>query len=139
MRFDIDKYKAMSGRITWDDLDFEAFRDRPLDESDLRCVQYMHDIEYHTVCYLRDLLVTRAHSDQRVTTFLTIWNLEELYHGEALADVLQAHGRIGGLSRVENLRHGLGWRQHVGTPDSRCATSGGPSAPGWRRRAKSTS
>jgi len=118
VRFDIDKYKAISGRITWDDLDFDAFQDQPLAEEDLRCVQYMHDIEYHTVCYLRDLLVTRAHGDQHVTAFLTIWNLEELYHGEALAAVLAAHGRIGGPSRVEALRHGLGWKQHVGTLSS---------------------
>ena len=118
MRFDIEKYKEISGRISWDDLDFDAFRTHPLAEDDLRCVQYMHDIEYHTVCYLRDLLVTRAHGDQRVTTFLTIWNLEELYHGEALAEVLQAHGRIGGPARVEDLRQDLGWKQHVGTLSS---------------------
>jgi hypothetical protein len=118
VRFDIEKYKAISGRITWDDLDFGAFRTQPLAEDDLRCVQYMHDIEFHTVCYLRDLLVTRAHGDPRVTTFLTIWNLEELYHGEALADVLAAHGRIGGPARVDDLRQDLGWRQHLGTLSS---------------------
>ena len=37
----------------------------------------MHDVEYHTVCYLRDLLVTPAHRDPEVTTFLTLWNVEE--------------------------------------------------------------
>ncbi len=116
MRFDIDAYQAHSGRVTWDDLDFSAFREQPVSDSGLRCLQYMHDIEFHTVCYLRDLLVTRAHDDHRVTTFLTIWNLEELYHGEALAAVLEAHGHPAGPGRIEPLRRRLaGARQNLGT------------------------
>ena len=108
MRFDIDAYQALSGRVTWDDLDLSCFRERPLSAEGLRCLQYMHDIEFHTVCYLRDLLVTPAHDDHRITTFLTIWNLEELYHGEALAAVLEAHGRPAGVGRIEPLRRRLG-------------------------------
>lgn len=118
MRFDIEAYQAHSGRITWDDLDFSAFREQPLSDDGLRCIQYMHDIEFHTVCYLRDLLVTRAHDDHRVTTFLTIWNFEELYHGEALSAVLAAHDVARGPDRTEPLRNGLGWRQHMGTLSS---------------------
>jgi hypothetical protein len=118
MRFDIETYQAHSGRITWDDLDFSAFRDQPLSDDGLRCIQYMHDIEFHTVCYLRDLLVTRAHDDHRVTTFLTIWNFEELYHGEALSAVLAAHDAPRGHQRTEPLRKRLGWRQPVGTLSS---------------------
>ena len=26
-------------------------------------IEYMHDVELHTICYLRDLLVTPAHND----------------------------------------------------------------------------
>lgn len=115
MRFDIDTYQAHSGRITWDDLDFSVFREQPLSPTGLRCLRYMHDVEFHTVCYLRDLLVTRAHDDHDVTTFLTIWNFEELYHGEAIAAVLAAHDEEGGSARVEPLRKRLGWRQPVGT------------------------
>lgn len=40
----------------------------------------MHDIENHTICYLRDLLVTNAHADPIITTFLTKWNYEEPWH-----------------------------------------------------------
>lgn len=112
MRFDIDAYQAHSGRVTWDDLDFSAFRDQPLSADGLRCIQYIHDIEFHTVLYLRDLLVTRAQNDHRITTFLTIWNLEELYHGEALAAVLAAHDHKGGMGRVEPLRRRLGNARH---------------------------
>ena len=55
----------------------------------------MHDVENHTVCYLRDVLVTRAHRDPEVTSFLTLWNYEEFWHGEAIAGVLAAHDEHG--------------------------------------------
>ena len=58
----------------------------------------MHDVELHTICYLRDLLVTPAHNDPDVTTFLSCWAYEELWHGEALGDVLAAHGRPSGAA-----------------------------------------
>ncbi len=64
----------------------------------------MHDVEYHTVCYLRDLLVTPAHADPEITAFLTFWNHEELWHGEALAAVLRAHGRTAGDARIGSVR-----------------------------------
>ena len=60
----------------------------------------MHDVEHHTVCYLRDVLVTRAHHDPDITTFLTFWVFEEFWHGEALGTVLEAHGEPGSAERV---------------------------------------
>lgn len=105
MAFDIEHYARITGRLVVDDLDLDtAFGDQPLDDATLQCLQYMHDIESHTVCYLRDLLVTRAHSDPDVTTFLTFWAFEEHWHGEALARVLEAHGRPGGSARVAQVR-----------------------------------
>jgi hypothetical protein len=68
----------------------------------------MHDVEHHTVCYLRDLLATPAHGDPEITTFLTLWAHEELWHGEALAAVLAAHDVASGRSRVRSLRGRLG-------------------------------
>jgi hypothetical protein len=64
----------------------------------------MHDIELHTICYLRDLLVTSAHRDPEITTFLTFWSFEEFWHGEAIAEVLRAHGEPAGAARVRELR-----------------------------------
>ena len=99
MRFDIDDYKGRTDRLRWDDLDLGAFRAQPLDDDTLRAIEYMHDVELHTICYLRDLLVTPAHADPDVTTFLSCWAYEELWHGEALGDVLAAHGRASGRER----------------------------------------
>ncbi|HEU0131377.1 MAG TPA: hypothetical protein VFQ85_10365, partial [Mycobacteriales bacterium] len=106
--FDIDAYQRQAAPVSLDGIDFAAFRDRPLSPETLRCLRYMHDVESHTVCYLRDLLVTPSHRDPRVTTFLTMWNYEEHWHGAALARVLEAHGEPAGAARVAPMRRRLG-------------------------------
>lgn len=122
MPFDIDTYKGLVRPVDLDGIDFDAFADEPLDPAVLRCLRYMHDVESHTVCYLRDLLVTRAHRDPEITTFLTFWNYEEYWHGEAIGRVLAAHGEIAGAERLEPLRRGLGWK-NVAAPLTSMAMS----------------
>ncbi|MDA8286602.1 MAG: ferritin-like domain-containing protein [Actinomycetota bacterium] len=102
-----------SPALEWEDLDLAAFGSSPLDQDSLRCLRYMHDVEFHTVCYLRDLLLTPAHTDPELTAFLSTWVYEELWHGEALAAVLEAHGEEHGQLRVAALRGGLGWRDRL--------------------------
>ena len=65
----------------------------------------MHDVEHHTVCYLRDLLLTPAHQDPEITSFLSCWVFEEMWHGEAIGRVLEAHGEEAGAPRIAALRH----------------------------------
>ena len=110
MAFDLDTYKRITGPLDVDDLDLGSFIDRPLAPEHLRCLRYMHDVELHTSCYLRNLLNTRAHHDPEISTFLTLWNHEEYWHGEALARVLEAHGEPAGTARVAAMRRRLGWR-----------------------------
>ena len=110
MAFDLETYKRITDRLDLDGIDFDAFRDQPLAPEHLRCIRFMHDVEMHTSCYLRNLLNTKAHHDPEVTTFLTLWNFEELWHGEALAKVLEAHGEVAGAARVGTMRQRLGWR-----------------------------
>lgn len=121
----MESCKRPAGALQWEDLDFELFGEHPLDADVLRCLRYMHDVEYHTVCYLRDLLLTPAHADPEVTGFLSTWVYEELWHGEALAAVLQVHGEPHGTARVAALRDGLGWRDRarplVAAVGSRCS------------------
>ncbi len=107
MTFDIATYRNHSEKLDLEDIDFDAFRDRPLSPEALRCLRYMHDVENHTVCYLRDVLVTRAHRDPEVTTFLTLWNYEEFWHGEAIAQILAAHDELAGTGRIAALRNKL--------------------------------
>lgn len=108
MRFDIDQYLRVVGPLDDGDIDFDAFVSDPLDESALRCLRYMHDVEFHTTCYLRDVLVTTAHDDPEVTAFLAMWAFEEYWHGEAIAKVLARHGEPSGRDRVVATRRRVG-------------------------------
>ena len=114
MAFDIDKYAETSEPVGWRDLDFSAFRTDPLPPETLRTLRYMADVEYHTVCYLRDLLVTPSHNDSEVSTFMTMWNREEFWHGEALAAVLKEHGVTLEYDQLKAKRIKLGWRDRLG-------------------------
>jgi hypothetical protein len=104
VRIDTDTLVRRSARLQIEDLDLGAFTVVPLDPDTLRCLRYMHDVEGHTVCYLRDMLVTRAHRDPEVTAFLTCWNYEEHWHGDAIGQVLDAHGEISGRRRLAEAR-----------------------------------
>ena len=110
MAFDLDTYKRTVAPVDLSDIDFEAFREQPIAPDALRCLRYMHDVELHTSCYLRNLMNTKAHHDPEITTFLTLWSFEELWHGEAIARVLEMHDEVAGPARVEAMRKRLGWK-----------------------------
>jgi hypothetical protein len=115
MTFLIEQYARTAAPVTWDDLDLtNAFAERPLSPGALRCLRYMSDVESYTVCYLRDLLVTPSHNDPDITTFLTMWNYEEYWHGEALADVLGAHGIPTGTNHLRDVRVRQGIKAKTG-------------------------
>jgi hypothetical protein len=114
--FDLDLYKRRTGRLDLEGIDFGAFRAAALDADTLRCLQYMHDVEHHTVCYLRDVLVTSAHRDPDVTSFLSFWVHEEYWHGEAIAEVLRRHDLAGGADRIRPMRERL--RSRTASPPS---------------------
>lgn len=109
----IEQYTKRAAPVRIDDLDLGAFAATPLDGRTLRCLRYMHDVEYHTICYLRELLLTPAHRDPEVTAFLTMWCYEEYWHGAAIAAVLDAHGEGAGLARVGASRARLSWRERA--------------------------
>jgi len=111
--FDIDRYTANSEPVTWTDLDLEAFETNPLPPESLRVLRYMCDVEYHTVCYLRDLLTTPSHKEPEVGSFMTMWNREEFWHGEALAAVLGKHGISVDFDELKANRLKLGWKDRL--------------------------
>ena len=113
MAFDIDKYTANSVNVAWNDLDFDEFDRNPLPASTLRTLRYMCDVEYHTVCYLRDLLTTPSHKEPEIGAFMTMWNREEFWHGEALAAVLNRHGMSVDFDELKATRVKLGWKDRL--------------------------
>ena len=81
-----------------------VFDEQPLDAQTLRSLRYMCDVEYHTTCFVRELLVTPSHREDAPAAFMTMWNREEFWHGEALA----AHRhRMGGVGRSAPRSGGL--------------------------------
>ena len=96
MRTTIDSYKTRAGRLDLEGIDFDDFKDQPLPSDALRSLRYMHDVEHHTVCYLRDLLLTPAHQDPEITSFLSCWVFEEMWHGEAIGAGARGPRRGGG-------------------------------------------
>jgi len=113
MAFDIDKYTTNSQSVAWGDLDFDAFDTDPLPAHTLRTLRYMCDVEYHTVCYLRDLLTTPSHKEPEIGAFMTMWNREEFWHGEALATVLGKHGITVDFDELKATRVKLGWKDRL--------------------------
>jgi hypothetical protein len=114
MSIDVAEFAAQATPVQYRDLDLDAaFAQRPLSSEALRCIRYMHDIESHTICYLRDLLLTESHRDPRITMFLTTWAWEEQWHGVALAAVLAAHGETAGEARIGATRSALGMRDRL--------------------------
>lgn len=113
MAFDIANFTKGSQGVAWSDLDFEEFRRNPLPPDVLRSLTYMCHVEYYTVCYLRDILVTPSHRDPKVTAFLTMWNMEEFWHGEALAAVLRMHDVEIDFDELQAMRMKKGWRDAV--------------------------
>ena len=104
MAISIQKFEEQGGRLKTDDIDFESFRTQPLPSDVLRCISYMHDIEYQTVMYTRELLMVPAWKDPQFTAFLTLWNYEEYWHGHALGRVLAAHDRPANDIRLAEMR-----------------------------------
>ena len=100
-------------RLDLTGIDFAAFADEPLDADTLRCLRYMHDVEHHTVCYLRDVLVTDSHREVEITDFLALWVYQERFHGESLGRVLEAHGEPANRRRVDATRRALPFRDRL--------------------------
>jgi len=100
-------------RLDLSGIEFDAFADQPLDPDTLRCLRYMHDVEHHTVCYLRDVLVTDSHRDVEITDFLALWVYQELHHGRSIGRVLEAHGEPANHRRVAATRRSLPSRDRL--------------------------
>lgn len=97
-------------KVEYRDLDYASFQTRPLRNPTLRALRYMFDVERHTICFLRDLLVTPTHKDATATAFLTRWAFEDFWHSEAVSRVLSTHGIVIDNALIQRMRATLGWR-----------------------------
>lgn len=89
--FDLDRYLRNSKAVPVEDLAWDQVPLHPLTEGEVRFLQYMMNIESHTIVYLRELLSTKVIEDTEVTSFLSCWAYEEFFHGRALERFLTAY------------------------------------------------
>ncbi|MQA02059.1 MAG: ferritin-like domain-containing protein [Streptosporangiales bacterium] len=110
MVLDIDPRVHAFTKVEYNDLDYGSFHARPLRNPTLRALRYMFDVERHTICFLRDLLVTPTHKDATATAFLTRWAFEDFWHSEAVSRVLTTHGIVIDNALIQRMRNALGRR-----------------------------
>jgi len=109
MSFSIERYKQESRKLDTTGVEWERIRDYPLSKGDLFFLHYAMDVENHVPLYLSHLLVTRACMNPVITTFLSLWAYEELWHGENLSRFLVEYGiPLQNDTRIRNLRSDMG-------------------------------
>lgn len=127
--FDLEKYLRNSKAVPVEDLAWGEIPHFPLTEGEVRFLQYMMNIESHTIVYLKELLSTKVIEDSEVTSFLSCWAYEEFFHGRALERFLttyvgpgvvrnEASDRLANSSPVGRaLKRALGPVVSAATPD----------------------
>lgn len=108
--FNLESYIDHSKKVDVSDLDFADVPRYPLSEGEIRCLTYMHDIEAHTIVYLKGILSTCAVRDPRTTSFLSCWAYEEFFHGHTLGRFLEAAGVKLSPMRMVEVQQQASWR-----------------------------
>ncbi|MBI2049314.1 ferritin-like domain-containing protein [Candidatus Roizmanbacteria bacterium] len=92
-RLDLDHYmQAGEDRIDLSQFPWGEVREHELSERTARILRYMMDIESYTPIFKRDLLATQAAYDPRISAFLSKWEYQEYWHGEAFSRLLGEAG-----------------------------------------------
>lgn len=82
------RFLARSRPLNLDGIDWGQIKSHPLSDDVLRILQYMQEVESHTIVFPRTIFSQRALDDDIVGTFLICWLYEEGMHGRALAKFL---------------------------------------------------
>jgi hypothetical protein len=90
--FNIERFLQLSGAVQLDDLDWDLCKNIGITSAEARILRYMADTETHTILYMRDLLAGYSAADPTITSFLSVWVYEELWHGRAIDRLLTATG-----------------------------------------------
>src|SRR5262245_5786239 len=90
--FDLEKYLNNSRKVELSEFDFSTAQQYSLTADEIRCLEYMMDVESSTVVYLRGLLRTCIIDDPEAVAFLACWAYEEYFHGRTIREFLKASG-----------------------------------------------
>lgn len=89
---DIAQHIAVSQKIEFEDLDWDAARRVGLTEKEVESLLYFADIESQTVHYFLEVAKLKVARDPELLTFLTMWNYEEYFHSYAITRLLAECG-----------------------------------------------
>lgn len=109
--FDIERFLALSGAVDLEDLDWQEAARVGVTDAEAKILRYMADTETHTILYLRDLLAGHTCQDAEVTSFLSVWVYEELWHGRAIDRLLSAAGRPPAADTFASVTKKVSWRE----------------------------
>jgi len=109
----IEKFLSHSAKIETADLDWADAKRVGLSPDEVFILTYFSDIEGQTILYLRDLLHTEAVSEPDTIAFLSMWNYEEYFHGEALARLLAECGHPLESDRIAQVRKKAKFRERL--------------------------
>lgn len=124
--FDIDRFLQLSGAVRLDDLAWSDAAEDGLTDVEARILRYMADTETHTILYLRDLLAGHTCHDEEVTSFLSVWVYEELWHGRALDRLLLESGRPPPKDAYAQATKNVSWREPIEAVASHLLASSTP-------------
>lgn len=103
----------LSSKLDISDIDWQLAAEVGLTEEERFIITYFSDIEAQTIMYMRDLLHTTAVDDPGVIGFLSAWNYEEYFHGEALAKLLDVCGHKLEDNRIAEVRRNVTWGERL--------------------------
>jgi hypothetical protein len=89
---DIAQHVAVSNRVEFEDLDWDAARKAGLTPTEVENLLFFADIESQTVYYFLEVAPLKVARDPDILTFLTMWNYEEYFHSHAITRLLKECG-----------------------------------------------
>ena len=103
----------ISSKLDISDIDWQQAAEIGITEEERFILTYFSDIEAQTIMYMRDLLHTSAVDDPNVIGFLSAWNYEEYFHGEALTKLLNVCGNTLERNRIAQVRRQITTREKI--------------------------
>lgn len=111
VEFSLERFIERSGAVELDDLDWDEARRVGITDQEDKILRYMSATESYTILYMRDLIVGHSVKDPEITSFLSVWVYEELWHGRAIDKFLNAAGRPVDKDRFSTVASGVAWRE----------------------------
>src|SRR5262252_9701075 len=108
---DLEKYLMNSRKVDLSEFDFSNARQHSLSPDEIRCLEYMMDVESSTIVYLRAVLRTCIIDDPEAVAFLSCWAYEEYFHGRTIRAFLEASGVDVATDRYVQVKRGATLRE----------------------------